>query len=183
MLPAKEPLPNPLSDPLGAAAAIHRNSWNHFAGRVSAAVMRDTADRFVALGLRDAGYVYINSDDTWAELNRSASGRLVPKPSFGGPGDAGIRALCAAPLAPSVPQHPTHPALHVARRPGRTTSTSAGSSSASVRTHPISSTLTHPPFPCPLPHRWRRGVDDLRRIRWESLPRARGRGDTRGVGR
>ena len=71
--------------------------------------MRDTADRFVALGLRDVGYVYINSDDTWAELNRSASGRLIPKPSFGGPGDAGIRALCAAPLAPSVPQHPTPP--------------------------------------------------------------------------
>lgn len=69
------------------------NSWNHFGGSVSAAVMREAADQFVALGLREAGYVYINSDDEWSELNRSASGRLVPKASFGGEG--GMRNLSA----------------------------------------------------------------------------------------
>ena len=196
MLPAKESLPNPLPDPLAAAAAPHRNSWNHFAGRVSAAVMRETADRFVALGLRDVGYIYINSDDTWAELNRSASGRLVPKPSFGGPGDAGIRALCAVPLAPpffSPPPPPAAlrltercPAVQVGLHPPARAQVRPlyAPTPCRRRCSPASSSpdrRTHPSFPCL--YRWRGGVDDLCRICWRPLPRARGRGDPGGVGR
>jgi alpha-galactosidase len=41
------------------------NSWNHFADKVSDAVVRAQADAMVSSGLRDAGYVYINIDDTW----------------------------------------------------------------------------------------------------------------------
>src|SRR6478752_5546519 len=41
------------------------NSWNHFAERVNDKVIRETADAIVASGMRDAGYIYINIDDTW----------------------------------------------------------------------------------------------------------------------
>ena len=37
------------------------NSWNHFGGRVSADLLRQTADAFVSLGLKDAGYTFINT--------------------------------------------------------------------------------------------------------------------------
>ena len=41
------------------------NSWNHFAGKVNDADVRATADQLVSTGMRDAGYVYVNIDDTW----------------------------------------------------------------------------------------------------------------------
>jgi alpha-galactosidase len=41
------------------------NSWNHFAGRVTDADIRSAADFLVSTGMRDAGYVYVNIDDTW----------------------------------------------------------------------------------------------------------------------
>jgi hypothetical protein len=44
-----------------------RNSWNHYHGGVSAKVLMDTADIFVSKGYKDAGYVFINTDD-WCVL-------------------------------------------------------------------------------------------------------------------
>src|SRR5882757_4386543 len=41
------------------------NSWNHFAGHVTDADVRSAADSLVSTGMRDAGYVYVNVDDTW----------------------------------------------------------------------------------------------------------------------
>ena len=41
------------------------NSWNHFAGKIDDATVRAQADAMVSSGMRDAGYVYINIDDTW----------------------------------------------------------------------------------------------------------------------
>jgi alpha-galactosidase len=41
------------------------NSWNHFAGKVTDADVRAAADAMVDSGMRDAGYVYVNVDDTW----------------------------------------------------------------------------------------------------------------------
>jgi alpha-galactosidase len=41
------------------------NSWNHFADKVSDSVIRAQADAMVSSGMRDAGYIYINIDDTW----------------------------------------------------------------------------------------------------------------------
>jgi hypothetical protein len=67
------------------------NSWNTFKGKVSADIMRQTADLFVSLGLRDAGYVFVNTDDEWLDKDRTSEGRLSPKSSFGG--EAGIRNL------------------------------------------------------------------------------------------
>jgi alpha-galactosidase len=57
------------------------NSWNHFAGHVTDADIRSTADFLVSTGMRDAGYVYVNIDDTW-QGKRDAQGVLHPNERF-----------------------------------------------------------------------------------------------------
>jgi alpha-galactosidase len=57
------------------------NSWNKFAGRVDDASVRGMADAIVSSGMRDAGYVYINIDDTW-ELGRDAQGNVTTNKKF-----------------------------------------------------------------------------------------------------
>jgi alpha-galactosidase len=57
------------------------NSWNYFAGRVTDKDIRDSADQIVASGMRDAGYLYVNIDDTW-EGKRNASGVLHSNEKF-----------------------------------------------------------------------------------------------------
>jgi len=50
---------------LAATPPMGWNSWNHFAERVDDETIRATADALVSTGLRDAGYIYLNIDDTW----------------------------------------------------------------------------------------------------------------------
>ncbi len=50
---------------LAATPPMGWNSWNHFAGRVTDADVRAAADAMAANGMRDAGYRYVNIDDTW----------------------------------------------------------------------------------------------------------------------
>lgn len=57
------------------------NSWNHFAGKVTDADVRAAADAMVSSGMRDAGYVYINIDDTW-EGERDSKGALHSNSKF-----------------------------------------------------------------------------------------------------
>lgn len=57
------------------------NSWNHFAGKVTDADIRAAADQLVSTGMRDAGYVYVNIDDTW-QGKRDASGVLHANEKF-----------------------------------------------------------------------------------------------------
>lgn len=57
------------------------NSWNHFAGRVTDADIRSAADFLVSTGMRDAGYVYVNIDDTW-QGKRDAHGVLHSNERF-----------------------------------------------------------------------------------------------------
>jgi alpha-galactosidase len=57
------------------------NSWNHFAGKVTAADVRSAADAMVSSGMRDAGYVYVNVDDTW-EGTRDAQGVIHSNDKF-----------------------------------------------------------------------------------------------------
>ncbi len=57
------------------------NSWNHFAERVTDADVRTAADQMVSTGMRDAGYVYVNVDDTW-QGERDASGVLHSNSRF-----------------------------------------------------------------------------------------------------
>ena len=79
--------------PLSAAAQVQAgakiaatppmgwNSWNFFARRVTDKDIRDTADLLVSTGMRDAGYVYVNIDDTW-EGGRDAQGRIKTNEKF-----------------------------------------------------------------------------------------------------
>jgi alpha-galactosidase len=57
------------------------NSWNKFAGKIDAVAVRGVADAVVASGMRDAGYVYINIDDTW-EGPRDAQGNITGNRKF-----------------------------------------------------------------------------------------------------
>jgi alpha-galactosidase len=57
------------------------NSWNHFAERVDDRGVRAAADALVASGMKDAGYVYVNIDDTW-EAGRDAQGIIQPNAKF-----------------------------------------------------------------------------------------------------
>jgi alpha-galactosidase len=57
------------------------NSWNYFAEKVDDKGVRAAADQLVATGMKDAGYVYVNIDDTW-EGERDANGVLHANAKF-----------------------------------------------------------------------------------------------------
>jgi alpha-galactosidase len=57
------------------------NSWNYFAGKVTDKDIRDSADQIVSTGMKDAGYIYVNIDDTW-QGKRDASGVLHTNSRF-----------------------------------------------------------------------------------------------------
>ena len=57
------------------------NSWNFFHDKIDDVIVRQIADTIVATGMRDAGYVYLNIDDTW-EGSRDASGYIRPNKKF-----------------------------------------------------------------------------------------------------
>jgi alpha-galactosidase len=69
------------SSQLAATPPMGWNSWNHFAGRVTDADVRSAADALVSSGMRDAGYIYVNIDDTW-EGERDANGVLHTNSKF-----------------------------------------------------------------------------------------------------
>ena len=78
--PAMAPSPPAAtSGVLAATPPMGWNSWNRFAGNVSEALVRQTADAIVSSGMKAAGYVYVNIDDTW-QASRDASGRIQPDP-------------------------------------------------------------------------------------------------------
>lgn len=66
---------------LAATPPMGWNSWNHFAGRVTDKDIRDSADQIVSTGMRDAGYIYVNIDDTW-EAGRDAQGNILTNEKF-----------------------------------------------------------------------------------------------------
>jgi alpha-galactosidase len=57
------------------------NSWNKFAGRVDDAAVRAMADAMASNGMKEAGYEYINIDDTW-EAGRDAQGNITTNKKF-----------------------------------------------------------------------------------------------------
>jgi alpha-galactosidase len=69
------------STKLAATPPMGWNSWNHFAAKVTDADARAAADAMVASGMRDAGYIYINIDDSW-EGKRDAQGNIHPNSKF-----------------------------------------------------------------------------------------------------
>ncbi len=75
------PLSLAAQDNIAVTPPMGWNSWNHFAGRIDDATIRSTADALVATGMRDAGYVFVNIDDTW-QGERDATGFIHPNDRF-----------------------------------------------------------------------------------------------------
>ena len=74
-------LPITAQTTLAATPPMGWNSWNHFAGHVTDADVRSAADMLVSTGMRDAGYVYVNVDDTW-QGKRDAQGNIQGNERF-----------------------------------------------------------------------------------------------------
>jgi alpha-galactosidase len=66
---------------LAATPPMGWNSWNWFATKVTDKDIRQAADLMVSSGMRDAGYKYLNIDDSW-EGQRDANGVLQPNDKF-----------------------------------------------------------------------------------------------------
>ena len=71
----------PAAPTLAATPPMGWNSWNHFAGKIDDATVRAQADAMVRSGMRDAGYTYVNIDDTW-QGTRDATGLIHPNARF-----------------------------------------------------------------------------------------------------
>ena len=69
------------AESLAATPPMGWNSWNWFAGKVTDKDIRQAADLIVSSGMREAGYVYVNIDDTW-QGQRDASGVLHSNDKF-----------------------------------------------------------------------------------------------------
>ena len=83
-LPARiEPPPlHPVRDNgLARTPPMGWNSWNKFANRIDDATVRGIADAMASNGMRDAGYLYVNIDDTW-EGERDEHGNIQPNQKF-----------------------------------------------------------------------------------------------------
>lgn len=68
-----------VGDKLALTPPMGYMSWNLVEGLVNETFMKETADAFVRLGLRDVGYQYINLDDCW-HGTRGSDGRISPDP-------------------------------------------------------------------------------------------------------
>ena len=84
-MPAKLPLPALHKVPYNGLAKtppMGWNSWNQFKSRVSDELVRGVADAIATNGMKDAGYIYINIDDTWEAEKRDANGNIQSIRSF-----------------------------------------------------------------------------------------------------
>ncbi len=75
------PLHNVPYNGLAKTPPMGWNSWNLFAGRIDDQTVRTMADAMVSSGMRDAGYIYVNIDDTWEGV-RDAQGNLQSNHKF-----------------------------------------------------------------------------------------------------
>ncbi|MEV5128267.1 NPCBM/NEW2 domain-containing protein [Streptomyces decoyicus] len=81
--PAARTGPAPrLPDGLAKTPPMGFNNWNSTQCRAefNEEMVKGIADLFVAKGLKDAGYQYVNLDDCWALPARDGNGKLVPDP-------------------------------------------------------------------------------------------------------
>ncbi|KAH9961254.1 glycoside hydrolase [Russula dissimulans] len=71
----------PPSKAVGRLPALGWNSWNAYRCEISEERVLAVAHSFVTLGLREAGYEYVNIDDCWALLDRDpVTKEQVPDP-------------------------------------------------------------------------------------------------------
>lgn len=64
---------------LAATPQMGWNSWNKFACNIDEKLIRETADAMVRIGMKDAGYEYVNIDDCW-HGKRDKNGNIQPDP-------------------------------------------------------------------------------------------------------
>ncbi|WP_329361368.1 NPCBM/NEW2 domain-containing protein [Streptomyces sp. NBC_01483] len=81
--PTEAPATPALAGGLALTPPMGFNNWNstHCRAEFNESMVKGIADLFVAKGLKDAGYQYVNLDDCWALPNRNADGKLVPDPA------------------------------------------------------------------------------------------------------
>ncbi|MFI1071296.1 NPCBM/NEW2 domain-containing protein [Streptomyces puniciscabiei] len=81
--PAQNAAAPALADGLALTPPMGFNNWNstHCRADFDESMVKGIADLFVAKGLKDAGYQYVNLDDCWALPQRDAAGKLVPDPA------------------------------------------------------------------------------------------------------
>ncbi|KIY74332.1 glycoside hydrolase family 27 protein [Cylindrobasidium torrendii FP15055 ss-10] len=65
----------------GKTPALGWNHWNAYGCAVSEEKVLAAANSLVDLGLKDAGYEYVNIDDCWDLQARDSSGHMVPDPT------------------------------------------------------------------------------------------------------
>lgn len=66
---------------LAATPPMGWNSWNHYACKVSDAIVREQARAMASNGMKAAGYEYVNIDDCW-QGKRDAKGIIHPNDRF-----------------------------------------------------------------------------------------------------
>ncbi|TDL18479.1 glycoside hydrolase [Rickenella mellea] len=72
---------NPPTKAVGKLPALGWNDWNADGCSISEAKVLAAANAFISLGLKNAGYQYVNVDDCWALKARGSDGRIVPDPA------------------------------------------------------------------------------------------------------
>src|SRR6266446_4539598 len=83
-LPPRNPLPalhKVRDNGLARTPPMGWNSWNKFASRIDDATVRTIADAMASNGMKAAGYLYINIDDTW-EAGRDPKGNIQTNKKF-----------------------------------------------------------------------------------------------------
>ena len=83
-MPARLPIPllhRVHKNDLAKTPPMGWNSWNKFASRVDDAAVRGAADAIAQNGMKEAGYVYVNIDDTW-QAGRDAQGNIQTNRKF-----------------------------------------------------------------------------------------------------
>jgi alpha-galactosidase len=84
--PAPVSLPMPdkavASNGMAKTPPMGWNSWNKFRNQVSDKMIREIADAMVTSGMKSAGYIYVNIDDTWEGAHRDAQGNITTNNKF-----------------------------------------------------------------------------------------------------
>jgi alpha-galactosidase len=84
LLPRHKPLPafKPIGpNGLAGTPPMGWNSWNKFSTKIDDKTVREIADAMVSSGMREAGYIYVNIDDTW-EAGRDEKGNIKTNEKF-----------------------------------------------------------------------------------------------------
>ena len=81
--PVSLPVPQAVkSNGLAKTPPMGWNSWNKFRNQVSDKMVREIADAMVTSGMKSAGYIYVNIDDTWEGAHRDAQGNITTNNKF-----------------------------------------------------------------------------------------------------